>query len=98
MPELPPELSQEEQQRIVAALESRGAKLPCPRCANATFTLVSGYVSQSVQTQLGGLVIGGPRIPSVAVICTRCGFISHHALGTLGLLPKSLAEQGEAGR
>jgi hypothetical protein len=33
------------------------------------------------------LSLGGLGIPSIAIICNRCGFISQHALGTLGLLP-----------
>ena len=86
------ELSQDQKDRIIKALTERGARLPCPRCGNQNFTLVDGYFNQPIQTELGGLVIGGPSIPSVVVVCTRCGFLSQHALGVLGLLPKEEKE------
>jgi len=34
------------------------------------------------------MVIGGPSVPSVVTACNRCGYLSQHTLGTLGLLPK----------
>ena len=81
-------MTSEDKEKIVKALEERFAKHPCPRCLNQQFTLADGYFNQPLQNDLtGGLVIGGPSIPSVVVVCTRCGFISQHALGALGLLP-----------
>ncbi|MEI6135493.1 MAG: hypothetical protein WCP72_11005 [Desulfomonile sp.] len=80
------EISDGEKQKIVAALEQRDAKKPCPRCGNQNFSLLGGYFNQPIQTQLSGLVIGGPSVPSVVVICSNCGFMAQHALGALGLL------------
>lgn len=82
------EVSQEQKEKIIKALEERGAKLPCPRCGNKSFTLLDGYFNQTIQSELSGIMIGGPSIPSVVVACARCGFLSQHALGALGLLPK----------
>ena len=82
------ELSQEQKNKIIKALMDRGARLPCPRCGNQNFTLVDGYFNQPIQKELGGIVLGGPSIPSIVVVCTRCGYLSQHALGVLGLLPK----------
>ena len=81
-------MPEERKKEIIKALEERGAKLPCPRCGNQQFTLVEGYFNQTVQTELKGFVLGGPAIPSVVVACSKCGFLSQHALGALGLLPK----------
>jgi hypothetical protein len=83
-----PEWSQERKDKIVKALTEKGVRLPCPRCGNQRFTLVDGYFSEPIQGELGGIVLGGPTIPSIVTICTQCGFISQHALGALGLLPK----------
>jgi len=80
-------ISEEQKQKIIAALKERGATLPCPRCGNQAFTLLDGYFNQTIQTKLSGMVIGGPSVPSVVVGCDRCGLLSQHALGTLGLLP-----------
>ena len=81
-------LSKEEKEKIIKVLDERGAKLPCPRCGNNNFTLLDGYFNQTIQTELKGMVIGGPSVPSAVVACSRCGYLSQHALGALGLLPK----------
>ena len=83
------EIPAEQKHRIVEALEAAGAKLPCPRCSTNSFTLLDGYFNQPLQGELGGgVVFGGPNVPSVVVVCTRCGYLSQHALGVLRLLPK----------
>lgn len=86
-----PQFSPEERKRIVEALESRGAKLPCPRCGNTQFVLVDGYFAHSLQHNLSSYSLGGPAIPVAVVACQRCGFLAEHAIGALGLLPKESA-------
>lgn len=86
----------EEKEKIIKTLENKLAKLPCPRCNNQQFSLVDGYFSQPIQENLGGIVLGGPSIPSVVVVCNKCGFISQHALGALGLLPLQSEEQKDS--
>ncbi len=82
------ELSKTQKEKIVKTLRERGVSLPCPRCGNNNFTLIDGYFNQPIQIELGGLVLGGPTIPSIVLACTKCGFLSQHALGVLNLLPK----------
>lgn len=82
-------MSQEEKNNIVRILQEKGAVMPCPRCGKNQFTLADGYLNNSLQQDLNGITIGGPSIPSVAVVCTNCGYISQHAIGVLGLLPNS---------
>ena len=86
------QISDREKKEILKALEERGAKLPCPRCGNQSFTVIDGYFNQTIQTALKGMVLGGPSVPSVVVVCNRCGYLSQHALGVLGLLPKEEAK------
>lgn len=81
-------MSSETKQQIVATLQTKGAIQPCPRCGNKEFTLLDGYFNQGIQQELGGMVIGGPSVPSAVVVCNKCGYMSQHALGVLGLLPK----------
>ncbi len=88
------QISNEKKQEIIRALEEHGAKLPCPRCGNKSFTLLDGYFNQTVQSDLKGMVLGGPSVPSVVVICSQCGYLSQHALGALGLFPKEEVEGG----
>lgn len=58
-----------------------GSTFRCPMCNNQSFQFVDGYITLPVQTSLSKFQIGGPSIPCVAIICTRCGFLSHHAVG-----------------
>lgn len=81
------ELSSQNKEKIVNCLKEKGVKLKCPMCTNDTFTLIDGYFNELIQPAIkGGLVIGGPSIPSIGIACNQCGFISKHALGALGLL------------
>ncbi len=82
-------MTQEEKEKIIKVLEEKFAKNPCPRCTNQQFSLVDGYFNQAIQQDIKNvLIVGGPSIPAVVVVCNRCGFISQHALGALGLLPQ----------
>ena len=88
-------LSNSDKQRIIEALKQAGAKLPCPRCGNNQFSLLDGYFNNTVQTELRGLVLGGTSVPSVVVVCSRCGFLAQHAIGALGLMPEQDEHGGE---
>ena len=81
------------QNAIIKAVEDAGARLPCPRCGNDSFTLLNGYFNQTIQTDPKGMVLGGPSIPSIVIACNRCGFLAQHTLGILGLLPKEEAQK-----
>lgn len=91
-PSPPGLLSEEARRRIADALTQRGVKIHCPMCGNEHFTVVEGYFTNTIQGQPSGtFVIGGPSIPTAVIICGRCGFLSQHALGALGLLSKEEA-------
>lgn len=87
------QLSEERKKEIIKVLDELGAKLPCPRCGNPHFILIDGYFNQTIQPELQGIVLGGPSIPSVVVACNKCGFLSQHALGVIGLLPKEVTKK-----
>jgi predicted nucleic-acid-binding Zn-ribbon protein len=80
-------LSEEMKIIIARKLEERGAFLPCPRCGNRKFAMVNGFVSPSLQNRLDTVQEDDAVIPSVVIACNRCGYLSQHALGALGLLP-----------
>jgi hypothetical protein len=80
-------LTDDEKKKIIAKLTEKKIVASCPMCGNKNFTLADGYFTNTLQMNpQGGLVIGGPSIPTIAIICMQCGFISQHALGILGLL------------
>jgi len=87
-------IDNEQKQKIVSELTNRiQRKLTCPMCQNNSFTLVDGYFQNSLQSDLAAMSIGGQNVPTIAIICTKCGFVSQHALGILGLLPKTENEE-----
>lgn len=84
---LPPTISEEKKKEIVGVLQEKGVPKTCPMCQQNNWVLADGYFNPGLQTNLRGLTIGGPSIPSIAIICTNCGFMSEHALGVIGMLP-----------
>jgi len=84
----PPAWPPEFKQKIVQRLQEKRVRGACPMCGTDAFFLLDGYFTHPIQLELtGGMVFGGPAIPTVAIACSNCGFISQHALGALGLLP-----------
>ena len=83
-------ISNEEKQKIISELFTRinSGNIKCPMCGNEHFIIADGYFNSILQDNLNGIVIGGPSMPSIPIVCNQCGFISSHALGILGLLPK----------
>jgi hypothetical protein len=81
---------------IVKKLEDLGAKNPCSRCGNKTFTVIDGYGNFSLQNEFSNktLIIGGPAIPVVFIACANCGAITPHALGALQILPSQDKKEG----
>ena len=85
-------LSDAEKQRIIDALVKHGATKPCPRCDNQKFTLLDGYFNPSI-TPESGMGLGREVVPSVMTVCSRCGYMSLHALGALGLVEKATGKK-----
>jgi hypothetical protein len=75
---------------IEQILRERGIKAGCPRCGAREFAvIVEGYAAVFLQpADFKGASVQGANVPAVALVCRNCGFISQHALGVLGLLPK----------
>ena len=73
--------------QIVAAMESKNAKLPCSRCGHKAFEVVAESYTP-IQSNPNTFAIGGPTLPSVIIACANCGHIWTHALGPLGLTPQ----------
>ena len=83
-------LTNEQKEKIKVELLRKIPTLTCPMCHNKGFTMADGYFLNSMQVDLTSVSLGGQAIPTIAVICNNCGFISQHALGSLGLLPKNI--------
>lgn len=86
------QMTSDQANEIIQALKQRGATRPCPRCGNAHFTLLEGFFNQplSGDPAMPSGLSSGPTVPSVVTACGRCGFLSQHALGVLGLADPAL--------
>lgn len=90
-------ISQEEKQKLADKLNEKfgSSGLKCPMCGNNHFVIVDGYFNSPMQSDLNDFSIGGPSIPSIPIICDKCGFISMHALGVIGMLSISDKKEKE---
>ena len=79
-------LTSNQKDKIVKKLHEVGAENPCPRCGNISFSLIDGIFNQTIQDDVKNIKLGGESLPTIVTVCTKCGFISHHALGSLGLM------------
>lgn len=81
-------MSESEKIALAKAFQEKLPILECPMCHNKKFKLADGYFANVIQGELKSIKLDGKYIPSAAVVCDNCGFISFHALGSLGLLDK----------
>ncbi|MFA6571366.1 MAG: hypothetical protein WCT77_09030 [Bacteroidota bacterium] len=81
-------LNQNQKLKIKEEIDKRIINLSCPMCKNNKFIIADGYFNNSMQTDMTTFVLGGESIPTIAIICDNCGFVSQHAIGILGLLEK----------
>lgn len=85
-------------QKIIDALNARGAMRPCSCCGKQKFALLDGFSRIHQQTDPSTVNLGGPTVPCAVVICENCGNVNLHALGALGLLSEfSQAEEKKNG-
>jgi hypothetical protein len=80
--------TKEVEQRVLNAI---AAKMPnlhvgaCSICGTTNWVLANSYIMISVQDELSSFAIGGPSLPSVAIICQNCGNTHLMNLRMLGL-------------
>ena len=88
------EIKKQVQENLNKKLQEKGRTLICPACGNGNFILADGFASDSLQDQIGGgLVIGGPSIPEVVLVCGHCGYVMKFSAGILGLLPEKIEKK-----
>ena len=88
----------EEQAAIEKAIQATVPDLrACPFCGKrAGYTLADGFVFLSTRRQPDAVVGAGQSLPSIALICRKCGqttLLNAVVLGLHSLLPGSRTEQ-----
>jgi len=80
-------------EKIVSELKKKVPDLKCPICSHTALTLGGGFFAHDLQQDFGQRQIGGVNIPTIPIICTKCGYVMEFAAGTLGLLPQKTQEE-----
>jgi|SRR5580693_10724691 hypothetical protein len=80
-------LRPEQKENIAKALTQRGVTLPCPRCGDNAWSVLDAYISNLLTADAAEVALGGPVLPTIGVICNRCGFLAEHSTAALGLPP-----------
>lgn len=73
--------------RVVNALRNKARK-PCNRCGQDTFEVVDGFFVQMVSEDTSKMPFSTGEvtaIPSIVVVCQKCGALTQHAIGALGI-------------
>lgn len=78
-------LTTEKKQLIINKLLERISCYQCPICHNGSFTIVDGYLANTLQNDFSSIQLGGSFLPSVALVCNKCGFTSMHNAKVLGI-------------
>lgn len=79
-------IKEEDRKKIIDFFEERIKKFDCPICHNGHFSIVDGYSNHVLTADYHEIALSGKILPFIMLVCDNCGFISYHALGTLGLL------------
>lgn len=81
-------LKEEEKREIIEMLNQRVGHFSCPICHKGHFSLIDGYSSNVLGDNYHVINLEGRILPYVMLVCDNCGFISSHALGSLGILKR----------
>lgn len=84
------------QKLIVGALNSVGARQPCPRCGHQHFSLMNRFHVAGLQDSHEGQVFQGVGLPTIVIHCQKCGWLAEHALYVLmpELRPQEKPKEG----
>lgn len=74
-------------ERLHSRLMANRKPMACPMCGHRFFTLADAYVHGQLHVDIRKAGADGPILPMFALICDCCGFVSLHAVGTVGLFP-----------
>ena len=85
MPDKNGKLTPEEKVHATRWLNERGVNAKCPCCKPGQLQLVEYAVRLPIYTP-GTLMVGGPEIPNILLVCPNCGYSQHHNAILIGLV------------
>ncbi len=80
------EWNDEQKKLIIDRLGERGVTGKCPMCGQQKLVLMDGYFNGEVVSNIFPRTpFPSGNMPTIAVICSQCGFVGQHAIGALDL-------------
>ncbi len=80
-------MDEKEKNRILRRFIELIPNPECPMCHGHHFTVIDSYPVNAVTEDFRKLSpVIRRSIPTVAVVCVKCGFISQHAMAVMGLI------------
>ena len=79
-------ITSELKNKIAKSLDTRAGDFRCPICGNEKFFVADGLTKKSLQIANKSQMIRGNIMPCAVIICEKCGFVSEHSIGILGLM------------
>ena len=86
MPDSNGTLSLEERQKVVNWLKEKAPSPACPFCGTKHWSISNAAICPQVYIP-GPLMLGGPTVPLVLVVCETCGFVASFSAVTTGVIP-----------
>jgi hypothetical protein len=86
MPAIAALLTDDQTTLIQAALAQHGANAACPACGDLAAQAIGDSVVNLPLSHASDRLTFAEQLPCAYVVCSNCGNIRLHALGTLGLL------------
>lgn len=81
---------------IAQRLTERIGTFECPICHRGSFTILDGFVMNSIQDEPSQMIIGGgKRTISASLVCTNCGFTSMQNLIVIGFTIDELSRESQ---
>lgn len=78
--------------KIAVKFDELQISTKCPMCRDGEFAIVDGYVIPVLQPDMKKLKLSGKCLPTVAAVCSRCGYLIQFNLGYLGLMEEKEEE------
>ena len=75
--------------QIIHKIQDKTGSTKCTICHTGPLIIGDGIISLNLQKKTRGLVLGGPHMPCVALVCSHCGHTHLFNLVTLGIIPGS---------
>ncbi len=86
-------LSDEDKTMYIELMKYTNVSFFCPMCDNNDFVIAEGFFLHDISIKTEVQALSGKKIPTIPIICTKCGFISQHAVLVLHKYIKDLQKK-----